>query len=84
VFLRGIGGSWGDEWRPREALGFWAKWKALGCRCQRRGRNCGPKVVASMCHANHACGGYHPSVRERIDGKRLCRAWLERGEDGDL
>lgn len=51
-----------------------AKGKSLGCGCRRRGRGCSPKVTASLCH--RGAGGYHPSVRLRIDGRRLARAWL--------
>jgi hypothetical protein len=49
-----------------------AKGKSMGCHCRRAppGR---PKVVQSMCHRGD---GYHPSVRQRIDGKRLCAEWL--------
>ena len=52
-----------------------AKGKSLGCHCRRRGRNCSPKVVASMCHDGSS--GYHPCVRERIDGNRDARAWTK-------
>jgi hypothetical protein len=54
--------------------GAWlfAKGKSVGCRCRRVGRNAGPKVAGSLCHGT----GYHPCVRERIDGKRLTKAWL--------
>ena len=49
----------------------WKRHKFHRCRCHRhpRGR---PKVPTSLCR-----GGvnYQPPVRERIEGKRLCRAW---------
>ncbi len=59
-----------------------SKTKQKGCRCRRRSRQCGPKVIHSMCHGNCDTGGYHPSVRERIDGKRAVYAW-ERAEELD-
>jgi hypothetical protein len=52
---------------------FFAKGKSLGCRCRRVQRSLSPKIAGSLCHGG---GGYHPCVRERIDGKRLCRRWL--------
>ena len=55
------------------ALGRLAKGVGLGCRCHRSAPGC-PKVPASLCHG--WLSDYHPSVRQRIDGKRLCRAWL--------
>jgi len=38
-------------------------------------------VAGSLCHG----GGYHPCVRERIEGKRLTKGWLValRGEAPD-
>ena len=64
VWLRAVPGSA----RP---LGEFRKGKSIGCRCKHHsaGR---PKVVQSMCHGGN---GYHPCVRERIDGKRLAQAW---------
>jgi hypothetical protein len=50
--------------------------KKRGCGCRRRGRGCSPKLTASMCHLARSDGGYHPSVRERIAGKRVARAWM--------
>lgn len=62
---------------------FFAKNRALGCRCRRHKKG-NPKVAASLCHG----GEYHSSVRERIDGKTLCRAWigvpLEALDDSEL
>ncbi len=58
-----------------------AKGKAVGCGCRRRGRNCSPKVVASMCHGGDR--GYHPCVVERIEGRRLAKAWLLELRSGD-
>ncbi len=52
---------------------FFAKGKSVGCGCRRVQRGYGPKIVASMCHGG---SGYHPSVIERIEGKRLSQAWL--------
>jgi hypothetical protein len=52
-----------------------AKGKALGCGCRRRGRSCSPKVIASLCHGGG--GGYHACVEERIAGKRLVQAWRQ-------
>ena len=61
---------------------FFAKGKAVGCRCRRRwpGR---PKLALSTCHG--AGYGYHPSVVERIAGSRLARGWLseQRGAEPD-
>lgn len=61
-----------------------AKGKSLGCGCRRRGRGCSPKVVASLCH--DGSGGYHSSVVERIEGKRLAARWLRAADptDADL
>jgi hypothetical protein len=58
---------------PKSTLpsGYFVKGKSVGCRC-RRHRPGRPRVVQSICHGGN---GYHPSVRERIDGKRLCRDW---------
>jgi len=52
---------------------FFAKGKSVGCRCRRRQRGLSPKIQGSLCHG---FGNYHPCVRERIEGKRLCHAWL--------
>ena len=57
------------------SVGYFAKGKSVGCRCRRRGRNCSPKVVNSMCHGGG--GGYHPSVVQRIEGRRATKAWLK-------
>jgi hypothetical protein len=60
---------------------FFAKGKAVGCRCRRRcpGR---PKLALSLCHGGRC---YHPSVVERIAGNRLARGWLSelRGTEPD-
>lgn len=63
-----------------------AKGKSLGCKCRRRGKGCSPKVVASLCHRGGNGEGYHLSVRERINGKRLTRKWLRQVDplDSDL
>lgn len=58
-----------------------AKGKGGGCPCRRRGRNCSPKLVASMCHGGDR--GYHPCVVERIAGRRLTKAWLLEVRGGD-
>ena len=60
---------------------FFAKAKSVGCRCRRKKRG-NPKVGASLCAG---CGSYHESVKERIRGRRLARAWLSevRGSDPD-
>jgi hypothetical protein len=58
-----------------------AKGKAVGCSCRRVGRRTGPKVVFGGCH--DGVRGYHPSVAERIAGKRLARAWLVAVRAGD-
>ena len=51
---------------------WFARKKSLGCNCRRRwpGR---PKLALSLCHG---AGCYHPSVVERIAGRRLAHAWL--------
>ena len=52
------------------------KWGAVSCRCK-KGRG---KVSSGFCH--DAChGGYHPCVRERIEGKRLCQRWMRGMEE---
>lgn len=51
---------------------FFAKGKSVGCRCRRVQRGLSPKIAGSLCHGG---GGYHPCVIERIEGKRLARAW---------
>jgi hypothetical protein len=53
-------------------IGWFAKGKAIGCRCRRSPKG-NPKVPGSLCHVgNHR---FHETVMERIEGKRLCRAW---------
>jgi hypothetical protein len=61
---------------------FFAKRKAVGCGCRRMNPSLGPKIAASLCHGG---SGYHPSVKQRIAGKRLCLAWRDalRGFEGD-
>lgn len=49
-----------------------AKGKSMGCPCRRVQRGLSPKIAGSLCHG----GGYHPCVVERIEGKRLAKAWL--------
>jgi hypothetical protein len=49
--------------------------KPHGCRCRRVQRGLSPKVPGSLCHCDFA-GDYHPCVRERIQGKRITRAWM--------
>ncbi len=61
---------------------FFAKRAGLGCNCRRTGRLTGPKIVYGGCHDSR--GGYHPSVRERILGKRLERAWMRARELEDV
>jgi len=51
-----------------------AKRGTVSCNCRRHSRLYGPKVAASLCHGAGYC--YHPSVIERIAGRRLARAWL--------
>jgi hypothetical protein len=58
------------------SLGEFFKRKALACGCRRVQRGLSPKIPGSLCHAGDFHGGYHPCVRERIDGKRLTQAWL--------
>lgn len=53
---------------------FFAKGKSNGCRCRRTQRGLSPKVPGSLCHRGD--GDYHPAVRQRIEGKRICRAFL--------
>jgi hypothetical protein len=50
--------------------------KPHGCRCRRVQRRLSPKVPGSLCHFVGSVGDYHPCVRERIEGKRVVRAWL--------
>lgn len=52
------------------------RFRKFTCGCRRRGRGCSPKLIASMCHLGQSDGGYHPSARERIAGKRVARAWI--------
>ena len=60
---------------------FYAKRHALGCNCIRRWSGYGPKVAAGYCHgAGH---DYHPSTVQRIEGKRLARAWLRTADPND-
>jgi hypothetical protein len=58
------------------SLLWWAKRKAVGCRCKRKhNRHYGsPKVPGSLCH--RGMSGYHPTVRSRIEARRACWAWL--------
>ena len=57
-----------------EQSAWWfAKRKSLGCNCRRR-RPGRPKLALSLCHG---AGCYHPSVVERIAGRRLVHAWLD-------
>ncbi len=60
---------------------FFAKGKSVGCGCRRVGRRTSPKIPGSLCHDYAA--GYHPCVRQRIEGNRLTRSWLHelRGAD---
>ena len=53
---------------------FFAKGKAVGCRCRRVQRSLSPKIAGSLCHGG---GQYHPCVVERIAGKRLVKSWLK-------
>lgn len=64
---------------PDHPVGWFAKGKAIGCRCLRHAKG-RPKVAGSLCHGG-SC--YHPSVVERIRGNRLVRAWKRelRAED---
>lgn len=59
-----------------------AKGKSMGCRCRRVQRSLSPKIAGSLCHGET---GYHPSVLQRIEGKRLARSWLVelRGAEAD-
>jgi len=45
------------------------KQSRCGCIRHRPGK---PKLASSLCHGS---GGYHPSVIERIAGRRLCASW---------
>lgn len=58
------------KWESHLNAGYFKKWRALACRCRKRGRSCSPKVVASMCH--HGNNGYHPAVHQRHESKRVC------------
>lgn len=62
-----------------QSVWFFAKRKSLGCSCRRSPKG-NPKLIRGLCHGMR---GYHPCVRERIDGKRLCRDWKAR-LGGDL
>ena len=55
-----------------QSVWWFARKKSVGCNCRRRwpGR---PKLALSLCHGG---GGYHPSVVERVAGRRLVHAWL--------
>jgi len=70
----------GEPWHADKTWAWFAKGKAVGCRCRRsaKGR---PKQRASMCGRG---GDYHPSVHERIAGQRLARAWLHEARSGAL
>jgi len=59
---------------------FFRKAKSVGCRCRRKKKG-NPKVARGMCHGLR----YHPSLLERVAGRRLCRGWEEwvRGCDPD-
>jgi hypothetical protein len=58
-----------------------AKGKALGCNCRRVQSSLSPKISGSLCHDD--VRGLHPSVAERIGGKRLTRTWLLEVRSGD-
>lgn len=70
----------GREWVGENTVLFYRKSKSLGCGC-RRSKKGNPKIGSGMCHSS----GYHLCVLERIDGRRICRAWeswlRERGAD---
>jgi hypothetical protein len=51
---------------------FFAKRKAMGCRC-RRSRPGTPKIPASLTCSRG--DGYHPCVQARIAGRRIVRAY---------
>lgn len=74
VHLRAIHPSGVVDCICERSAWFFAKGKSVGCRCRKRQRSLGPKVPGSLCHGWG--GDYHPAVRERIEGKRLCRAFL--------
>lgn len=63
-----------------QSVWFFAKKKAHGCRC-RKSMPGNPKLAGSLCHGGGYC--YHPTVVERIRGKRLCIDWTHamRGMD---
>jgi hypothetical protein len=58
-----------------------AKGKSMGCHCRRVQRSLSPKIAGSLCH--DGVRGWHPCVAERIDGKRLAKAWLLEVRSGD-
>lgn len=67
-------------WDTQLKAGYFKKWNAVSCRCRKHGRGCSPKVIASLCHLGCPyktvrTGGYHPAVRERMEGKQMCRDW---------
>jgi hypothetical protein len=69
--------------RPERTAWFFAKGKSVGCRCRRVQRSLSPKIPGSLCH--DGIRGYHPCVSQRIQGKRLVKAWLSelRGAEAD-
>jgi hypothetical protein len=74
VHLRAVHANGKPDCVCEQSVWFFAKGKSIGCRCRRRGRQCGPKVAASLCHGGS--GGLHPSAVQRIAGKRLVKRWL--------
>jgi len=64
------------------SLLWWDKKKSVGCRCRRRARNLvSPKVPCSLCHRGN--DDYHPTVRSRIEARRVCKLWTEWVRLGD-
>lgn len=73
----------GPEWVGDHTAWFYRKGKSIGCSCRRKHKG-NPKIIRGMCHGAR---GYHPSVRERIVGRRLCRAlesWVREYEADDF
>ncbi len=54
-----------------------AKPKKFRCNCRRRSRF-NPKVGGGICHGF----AYREAVVERIEARRLARAWLEAARSG--
>lgn len=64
-----------------QSLWFFAKRKSLGCGCRRHPKG-QPKVPGGMCRGGSYA--YHDTVMARIDGRRLCRAYLRAAGNSGL